>query len=118
MVAYRRVTACTPGLAPGPTLGIEYGKPLPFTFTLCRTSLIHYERNSKQTRFNIPSKCMRIITRSADFNSTNEIHLVVGKILLVRGVGKPEVCRLVLCHVNRLLIQLIDAGREIWQVSG
>ena len=24
-----RLTACTPGSAPGPTLGIEYGKPLP-----------------------------------------------------------------------------------------
>ena len=39
MAAYRRVddltvtcrlTACTPGSAPGPMLGIEYGKPLPF----------------------------------------------------------------------------------------
>jgi len=39
MAAYRRVddltvtcrlTACTPGSAPGPTLGVEYGKPLPF----------------------------------------------------------------------------------------
>jgi len=36
MAAYRRVddtcglTACTPGSAPGPTLGIEYGKPLSF----------------------------------------------------------------------------------------
>jgi len=38
MAAYRRVddltvtcrlTACTPGSAPGTTLGIEYGKPLP-----------------------------------------------------------------------------------------
>jgi len=37
MAAYRRVddltvtcglTACTPGSAPGPTLGVEYGKPL------------------------------------------------------------------------------------------
>ena len=41
MAAYRRVddltvtcrlTACTLGSAPGPTLGIEYGKPLPFIF--------------------------------------------------------------------------------------
>jgi len=41
MAAYRRVddltvtcrlTACTPGSAPGPTLGIEYGKPLPLPF--------------------------------------------------------------------------------------
>ena len=39
MAAYRRVddltvtcrlTACTPGSAPGPTLGIEYRKTLPF----------------------------------------------------------------------------------------
>jgi len=35
MAAYRRVddcglTACTPGSAPGPTLGNEYGKPLAF----------------------------------------------------------------------------------------
>ena len=27
------LTACTPGSAPGPTLGYEYGKTLPFTFT-------------------------------------------------------------------------------------
>jgi len=39
MAAYRRVdglvtcelTACTPGSAPGPTLGNKYGKILPFT---------------------------------------------------------------------------------------
>jgi len=28
------LTACTPGSAPGPTLGNEYGKTLPFTFTV------------------------------------------------------------------------------------
>jgi len=28
------LTACTPGSAPGPTLGNEYGKTLPFTFYL------------------------------------------------------------------------------------
>ena len=27
-----RLTACTPGSAPGPTLGIEYGKPLPLPY--------------------------------------------------------------------------------------
>ena len=41
MAAYRQVddlmvtcrpTACTPGSAPGPTLGIEYGKPLLFLY--------------------------------------------------------------------------------------
>jgi len=42
MAAYRRVddcrlTACTPGSAPGPTLGIEYGKPLPLPFYLVRS---------------------------------------------------------------------------------
>jgi len=39
MAAYRQVddlvtcglTACTPGPAPGPMLGNEYGKPLPFS---------------------------------------------------------------------------------------
>jgi len=42
MAAYRRLddlvtcglTACTPGSAPGPTLGNEYGKPLPFLVKL------------------------------------------------------------------------------------
>jgi len=29
------LTACTPGSAPGLTIGIEYGKPLPFTFLTC-----------------------------------------------------------------------------------
>jgi len=41
MAVYRRVddtcglTACTPGSAPGPTLGNEYGKPLPFLLVYC-----------------------------------------------------------------------------------
>jgi len=43
MAVYRRVgglkltcglTACTPGSAPGPTLGNEYGRTLPFTHTV------------------------------------------------------------------------------------
>ena len=29
------LTACTPGSAPGPTLGNEYGKTLPFTYIRC-----------------------------------------------------------------------------------
>jgi len=29
-----RLTACRPGSAPGPTLGIEYGKPLPLPLLL------------------------------------------------------------------------------------
>jgi len=32
--AGRELTACTLGSAPGPTLGIEHGKPLPLPFTL------------------------------------------------------------------------------------
>jgi len=28
------LTACTPGSTPGPTLGVEYGKPLPLPFSL------------------------------------------------------------------------------------
>ena len=47
MAAYRRVddltvtcrlTACTPGSAPGPTLGVEYGKPLPFFMVVRRNN--------------------------------------------------------------------------------
>jgi len=35
-----RLTACTPGSAPGPTLGVECGKPLPlpFTYSSCHLS--------------------------------------------------------------------------------
>jgi len=49
MAAYRRVddltvtcrlTACTPGSAPGPTLGIEYGKAFTFTFFVGDTSRV------------------------------------------------------------------------------
>jgi len=45
MAADRRVddcglTACTPGSAPGPTLGIEYGKPLPFLLILLLRTLL------------------------------------------------------------------------------
>ena len=34
MAAYRRVNACTQGSAPGPTLGVEYGKPLHLAYYL------------------------------------------------------------------------------------
>ena len=33
------LTACTPGSAPGPTLGNEYGKTLPFTFLVAAVGL-------------------------------------------------------------------------------
>jgi len=51
MAAYRRVddlmvtcrlTACTPGSALGPTLGIEYGKPLPLPFTWSMLLFLQY----------------------------------------------------------------------------
>ena len=35
-----RLTACTPGSAPGPALGIEYGKPLPFFLDV--PGIFHY----------------------------------------------------------------------------
>ena len=37
------LTACTPGSAPGPTLGTEYGKTLPFLFSkMAHTSLTSF----------------------------------------------------------------------------
>ena len=33
------LTACTPGSAPGPTLGIEHGKPLPLPFSIICTCI-------------------------------------------------------------------------------
>ena len=41
-----RLTACTPGSAPGPTLGNEYGKTLPFTLRgvcVCGCRVSFYE---------------------------------------------------------------------------
>jgi len=35
-----RLTACTPGSAPGPTLGNEYGKTLPLPYTFLSSSSI------------------------------------------------------------------------------
>jgi len=35
------LTACTPELAPGPTLGNEYGKTLPFTYDHRLTNKAH-----------------------------------------------------------------------------
>jgi len=40
------LTACTPGSAPGPTLGNEYGKTLPFTFN----SLVSGQRGGLRRR--------------------------------------------------------------------
>ena len=34
------LTVCTPGSAPGPMLGNEYGKTLPFTFLVCSRTLL------------------------------------------------------------------------------
>ena len=36
------LTACTPGSAPGPTLGNEYGKTLPFTFISVYFTFLHF----------------------------------------------------------------------------
>jgi len=62
MAAYRRVddltvtcrlTACTPGSAPGPTLGVEYGKPLPFTFSRCEPFCISAPRGQVALTFEV-----------------------------------------------------------------
>ena len=63
MAAYRRVddltvtcrlTACTPGSAPGPTLCIEYGKPLPFIVCVhtfyCNISRSYWWQNANKSR--------------------------------------------------------------------
>ena len=42
------LTACTPGSAPGPTLGNEYGKTLPFT--LPRFLTLHFRVREQQVR--------------------------------------------------------------------
>ena len=42
------LTACTPGSAPGPTLGNEYGKTLPFTFTNKQATLITIQSRQLQ----------------------------------------------------------------------
>ena len=54
-----RLTACTAGSAPGPTLGIEYGKPLPFYYyyyyyhyyrhiaAFCRTTWVSQHQKGK-----------------------------------------------------------------------
>ena len=77
MAAYRRVddltvtcrlTACTPGSAPGTTLGIEYGKPLPFysyslTYIFFRTSMV-----LQQSELGVLSVRVRVTT---DLYSTN-----------------------------------------------
>jgi len=39
-VLHSSLTACTPGSAPGPTLGIEYGKAL--RFTVLQSHLLFY----------------------------------------------------------------------------
>jgi len=44
---YPPVTACTPGSAPDPTLGIEYGKPLPLPFfTRLFVSFVNKSQNT------------------------------------------------------------------------
>jgi len=46
------LTACTPGSAPDPTLGNEYGKTLPFL----AIRLVHSKRNLQQVVQHIPNK--------------------------------------------------------------
>jgi len=43
------LTACTPGSAPGPTLGNEYGKTLPFYLLYFNASFVYAESQYLQT---------------------------------------------------------------------
>ena len=74
MAAYRRVddltvtcrlTACTPGSAPGPTLGVEYGKPLPLPFTSDSTTLII----PATRRFILGDRSLPAVAATATWNS-------------------------------------------------
>jgi len=62
MAAYRRVddltltcrlTACTPGSAPGPTLGVEYGKPLPLPFYLAISETVKDRKKANKKSYAI-----------------------------------------------------------------
>jgi len=79
MAAYRRVddltitcrlTACTPGSAPGPTLGVEYGKPLPFYLYsfLCNVRVIcvglHIRTSSSLASFYSATSIATLRTRT------------------------------------------------------
>ena len=77
MAAYRRVddlltcrlTACTPGSAPGPTLGVEYGKPLPF-FTLDFRKGLNFLHVNLTARRVLPSLTKSVLVSSISFIST------------------------------------------------
>jgi len=50
---------------------------------------------------------------------TDEVRLqVVGQVVLVVGVGETQVRRLVLRDVDRLLVESVDAGCQVGQISG
>jgi len=58
MVTYG-LTACTPGSAPGPTLGIEYGKAFTFTFVI----ILHHFHDIATSRWYV-NVCDLRITKS------------------------------------------------------
>ena len=45
------LTACTPGSAPGPTLGNEYGKTLLFLSTECDVLIVCRQHDDKEQEF-------------------------------------------------------------------
>ena len=64
------LTACTPGSAPGPTLGSEYGKNFTFTF---------YPLSGKYTVFSyVISQCYRPTHRAAEreWTERNDVQAV------------------------------------------
>ena len=79
MAAYRRVddlgptvtcrlTACTPGSAPGPTLGVEYGKHLPFL------PLAYLKRQVQSSRkYVLPILCVAVTGFALDDNAIRDV---------------------------------------------
>jgi len=55
------LTACTPGSAPGPTLGNEYGKTLPFTYTRARFFSPSLRARSTCTFIATPSSSLVVV---------------------------------------------------------
>ena len=68
------LTACTQGSAPGPTLGIEYGKPLPLPFYPCSVS--HQPPETVRSVYHSISGWMPFLTPN------QQCRITTGKLLL------------------------------------
>ena len=81
------LTACTPGSAPGPTLGNEYGKTVPLTLTLPSSSS---SSSSSQTFLNSKKYCEdHFIHRTGTQNDySTKINYFIINTLLGRSISK------------------------------